>query len=280
MYRAKKDGRNNYSFFTEEMLNISKRTLQLSNALHHALSRQEFYLVYQPQISLKTGEIIGTEALLRWQHPELGNISPAEFIPVAENNGLISSIGEWVLLSAAKQLKEWIDRGMSPMIMAVNLSAVQFNNPKLPELVEQILNSTGLQPEYLELELTETATMSNPQVAVSIMNKLYELGIKMSIDDFGTGYSSLSYLKKFKIYKLKIDRSFVHDISTNPEDKAIVGAIIHMAQSLGLQTIAEGVEEIEQIEYLRSQGCDEVQGYYYSKPLLVEQIEQLYLKKK
>lgn len=272
MYRAKQEGRNTYCFFTEEMQINSQRNLTLSNALHTALERNEFYLVYQPQLSIIDQKVIGAEALLRWKHPQLGSISPAEFIPIAEDNGLIQSIGEWVLRTAILQAKQW--NRTAPIIMAVNISAVQFRNPNLPQLITKILNETGLSPEFLELELTEGVAMHDPKTAIEMMNNLHELGIRMSIDDFGTGYSSLSYLKKFNIYKLKIDQSFVRDISTDPEDKAIVGAIIQMAHSLDMQTIAEGVETIGQLEYLREQGCNEVQGYYYSKPLLPEEFEQ------
>lgn len=276
MYRAKEEGRNTYSFFTKEMQTVSTRNLQLSNALYHALERNELYLVYQPQVSLKSGHIVGAEALLRWEHPEFGVVSPAEFIPIAENNGLILPIGEWVMRTAVHQLKEWINSGIPPLIMAVNLSAVQFRHANLPNLVTRILDEAGLPPEYLELELTEGVAMHNPQAAINTMSNLHGRGIRMSIDDFGTGYSSLSYLKQFKIYKLKIDQSFVRDISIDSEDKAIVDAIIHMAHSLGLHTIAEGVETIEQLRYLRDQGCDEVQGYYYSKPLRAEEFETMY----
>lgn len=276
MYRAKDEGRNSYSFFTQEMQTISRRKQELSNALHQALKNNELHLVYQPQLSLKTGYLFGAEALLRWEHPELGIINPEEFIPIAENNGLILPIGEWVIRTATQQLKDWMQRGMKPIVISVNLSSLQFSHPTLPKLVTQILESTGLKPEYLELELTEGVTIRNPQGAVDIMNDLSKRGVRMSIDDFGTGYSSLNYLKKFKIYRLKIDKSFVRDISTDPEDKAIVGAIIHMADSLGLNTIAEGIETIEQLDYLREQGCDEGQGYYYDKPLLANEFEYLY----
>lgn len=273
MYRAKNEGRNNYCFFTPEMQANSHRILQLSNALHHALERNELYLVYQPQLCASGEHVVGAESLLRWQHPEFGTVSPGEFIPVAEENGMILPIGEWVLRTAIKQAKGWIDKGSHPMIIAVNISALQFRHPNLPDLITSILEEAGLPPQYLEIELTEGIAMSNPQVAINTMNDLHERGIRMSIDDFGTGYSSLSYLKKFKIYKLKIDQSFVHDISNNPEDKAIVSAIINMARSLELQTIAEGVETLEQLKYLREQGCDEIQGYYYSKPLLPQEFE-------
>ncbi len=274
MYRAKQAGRNDYRFFTAEMQASSARNLQLVTALRHALDRKQLELYYQPQLSIHDNRIIGAEALLRWQHPELGWISPAEFIPVAEDSGMILAIGEWVLKQAVKQAKVWVKDGHNPLIMAVNLSAIQFRHPDLPNLVTRILNKVGLAPEYLELELTEGVAMNDPQGAITVMNNLHDLGIRMSIDDFGTGYSSLSYLKKFKVYKLKIDQSFVRDISTDAEDKSIVSAIISMARSLGLKTIAEGVETKEQLAYLREQGCDEVQGYYYCKPIPAAQFSK------
>lgn len=272
MYRTKQDGRNSYCFFTQEMQKLSTRTLELSNALHHALERNELYLVYQPQISLKNGNIIGAEALLRWESPLFGTVSPAEFIPIAEENGLIIPIGEWVLRTAIAQTKAWLNDAL-PIVIAINLSAIQFRQPNLSKTIAAILEENDLAPEYIEIELTEGMAMHNPQMAISIMDNLYKHGIRMSIDDFGTGYSSLSYLKKFKVYKLKIDQSFVRDISVDDDDKAIVSAIIQMAHSLGLETIAEGVETIEQLEYLKEQGCDEIQGYFYSKPLLPEQFK-------
>jgi len=275
MYRAKQEGRQCYRFFTQEMQARSARNLQLVNALHHALERDQLQVYYQPQVAMQNGHVIGAEALLRWQHPELGMVSPAEFIPVAEGSGLILSIGEWVLRSAVRQAKTWIDEGFGPLIMAVNLSAVQFRHPDLPELITRILDEEGLPHEYLELELTEGVAMHNPQGVIAVMNNLHERGVRMSIDDFGTGYSSLSYLKKFKVYKLKIDQSFVRDISTDPEDKAIVSAIISLAKGLGLKTIAEGVETAGQLAFLREQGCDEMQGYLFSKPVPVEQFEAL-----
>lgn len=273
MYRAKKDGRNNYRFFTQEMQLHSARTLQLENALRHAMDRHQLRLHYQPQLSLQDGHIIGAEALLRWQHPEMGEISPAEFIPVAEASGQILQIGEWVLRSAIHQLKSWMDSGMEPMVIAVNISAVQFRHANLPALVTQILEEEKLSPQYLELELTESVAMDDPLAAITVMSNLHERGVRMSIDDFGTGYSSLNYLKRFQVYKLKIDQSFVCDITEDPEDKAIVAAIISMANSLGMQTIAEGVETSGQLAFLRLQGCNEVQGYYFSKPLPVDEFE-------
>lgn len=273
MYRVKQASHNGYCFFTQEMQSHSARMLQLGNALHFALERGEMALHYQPQISLQDGHLVGAEALLRWQHPELGSISPAEFIPLAEDNGQILAIGEWVLRTAVTQLKRWLDAGMRPMVVAVNLSAVQFRHPNLLAMVTQILDETGLPAGYLELELTEAMAMDNPLAAIVQMNQLHERGVRMAIDDFGTGYSSLSYLKKFRVYKLKIDQSFVHDLSDDADDKAIVTAIINLASSLGLKTIAEGVETAAQLAFLRLQGCDEVQGYYFSKPVPVAAFE-------
>jgi len=267
MYRAKQEGRQGFCYFTAEMQQRSARHLSLVNALRLALERDQLSVHFQPQIAINNGAIVGAEALLRWTHPALGRISPAEFIPAAEESGLIMPIGEWVLRHAVRQAKYWLQDGLPPLVMAVNLSAIQFRHPDLPDLVSRILDEEGLAPEYLELELTEGVAMHDPKGVIAIMHDLHERGVRMSIDDFGTGYSSLSYLKKFKVYKLKIDQSFVRDISTDAEDKAIVGAVIRMSQSLGLLTIAEGVETPAQLAFLREQGCDEVQGYYYSKPL-------------
>ena len=267
MYRAKQTGRNAYRFFTTEMQAQSTRALQLENALSRALEHKQLHLVYQPQVSLRDGRVVGAEALLRWTHPTLGHVSPAEFIPVAEDSGLILPIGEWVLRTAARQLQVWQAAGLSMPLVAVNLSAVQFRQANLPDLVSTILDEVGLPPQCLELELTESVAMGDPVGAITIMDELHRRGVRMSIDDFGTGYSSLSYLKRFQVYKLKIDQSFVRDITDDPDDKAIVGAIIGLARSLGFQTIAEGVETPGQLEFLREQGCDEVQGYFFSKPL-------------
>jgi diguanylate cyclase (GGDEF)-like protein len=273
MYRAKQEGRDCYRYFTAEMLAQSARNLQLANALRQAVQRNQLEIYYQPQVSIHDQRIIGAEALLRWTHPDLGPISPAEFIPAAEDSGLILSIGEWVLRHAVRQAKSWRQEGLPPLIMAVNLSVVQFRHPDLPNLITQILDEEGLPPEYLELELTEGGAMDSPPSAMAVMDKLHERGVRMSIDDFGTGHSSLSYLKKFKVYKLKIDRSFVRDISTDPEDRAIVTAIIQLANNLGLQTTAEGVETAGQLAFLQEQGCNEVQGYYYSIPLPADQFK-------
>ncbi len=271
MYRAKNSGRNSYRYYTEEMQAKSARNLMLENALRRAMEQNQLAVNYQPQINISTGKLIGAEALLRWHHPELGLISPTEFIPIAEDSGQIYKIGAWVLRTAIQQLKFWIDAGIPPMIIAVNLSALQFRHAGLPDLITSLLNEIGLPAQYLELELTESVAMDEPLEAIAVMDNLHGRGVRMSIDDFGTGYSSLNYLKKFKIYKLKIDQSFIRDINTDPEDKAIVTAIINMAHSLGFQTIAEGVETAEQLDFLRIHNCDEVQGYYHSKPLSTEQ---------
>ena len=274
MYRAKGDGRNSYRFFTTEIQARSDRTLLLDNALRRALERNQLSLHYQPQISMSSGQTVGAEALLRWTHPELGSISPAEFIPIAESSGLILPIGEWVIRTAVTQLARWIAAGMAPLTMAVNLSSVQFRHADLPQLVTSILEEAALPAELLELELTEGVSMTNPLSAIAVMDDLHRRGVRMSIDDFGTGYSSLSYLKRFQVYKLKIDQTFVRDITEDPDDKAIVGAIISLAHSLGLKTIAEGVETEGQLAFLQDRGCDEVQGYYFSRPLPTEAFEQ------
>jgi len=266
MYRAKQNGRNSYQFFTTEMQIHSSRTLQLENALRRALERDQLQLHYQPQQSLASGKVVGVEALLRWQHPELGQVSPAEFIPVAETSGLIQSIGEWVLRTAVLQAKQWLDQGLPAAAMSVNLSAVQFRHPDLPELVAQILAEVQLPPHHLVLELTESAALHDPLAAIAVLERLHQQGVRISIDDFGTGYSSLSYLKRFHAYQLKIDQSFVRDITDDPEDRAIVSAIINMARSLGMTTLAEGVETQAQLSLLREQGCDEIQGYFFCRP--------------
>lgn len=267
MCRAKRGGHGTYRFFTQDMRVAAARTLQIENALRRALEHGQLQLYYQPLIDLQSGRVIGAEALLRWQHTELGAVAPAEFIPVAEASGLVSAIGEWALRNAVRQLRIWIDAGLPALSMAVNLSAAQFHHADLPALASEILAGAGLSAEHLELELTEGAAMQDPQRAIAVMADLHARGIRVSIDDFGTGYSSLSYLKRFRAHKLKIDQSFVRDISEDPDDKAIVGAIIHMANSLGLRTIAEGVETEAQLAFLRQQGCDEAQGYLFSRPL-------------
>jgi len=267
MYEAKQGGRNSFRLFTPQMQQRSERQLLLVSALRRAVDNGELMLHYQPQVSLKDGKIIGVEALLRWQHLKLGMLSPAEFIPLAEESGLIVPIGEWVLHTAVRQMKTWMQAGLPPMTVAVNLSAIQLRQQNLPQLITKILEDAKLPAEYLELELTESVAMKDPEMAASMMDELHKCGIRMVIDDFGTGYSSLAYLKRFRSYKLKIDQSFVRDIASDPEDEAIVDAVISLAKSLNLRTIAEGVETEQQLHFLREKGCEEVQGYYFCRPL-------------
>jgi EAL domain-containing protein (putative c-di-GMP-specific phosphodiesterase class I) len=244
--------------------------------LRSALSmRNEFVLHYQPQVDLKTGRIVGMEALLRWKHPELGMVPPSRFIGIAEETGLIVPIGAWVMRTAAAQNKAWQDAGLGLLRVAVNLSARQFGAADLVSGIERVLEDTGLDPACLELELTESLFMSDVTPAVELLHRMKALGVQLSIDDFGTGYSSFSYLSRFPIDVLKIDRSFVNDIHIDANDAAIVASIIALAHNLRLSVIAEGVETAEQLDYLRHQGCDEMQGYYFSRPLPVHEFEQL-----
>ena len=273
MYRVKQHGRHGYCFFTADMQEKAARKLQLVNELRYALDRNQLALHYQPQISLHSEVLVGAEALLRWTHPDLGIVSPAEFIPAAEESGLILPIGEWALRQAAKDLSNWLANGLRPIVVAVNISAVQFRDPGLPDLITRALADENLSPTSLEVELTEGVAMNDSPHVIAMMDAIHERGVRMSIDDFGTGYSSLSYLKKFKVYKLKIDQSFVRDLTTDPGDRAIVVAIIHMAKRLGLHTIAEGVETDEQQAFLREQGCDEGQGYNFSRPITADQFQ-------
>ncbi|HEY6611757.1 MAG TPA: EAL domain-containing protein [Pseudomonas sp.] len=268
MHRVKQEGRNGYRFFTAEMQSRSARILQLESALRQALASRELHLCFQPQVALADGRLVGAEALLRWTHPQLGVISPAEFIPIAEGSGLILPIGEWVLRSAARQMKHWLDQGYpQPMTVAVNLSMAQFRHPGLIKLVADVLQETGLPAHCLELELTESVAMHDPAAAIEVVQHLRALGVLLSIDDFGTGYSSLSYLKQFEVHKLKVDQSFVRHISEDGHDQSIVRAILGMARSLGMLTIAEGVETAAQLAELERLGCDEVQGYLLGRPL-------------
>jgi len=267
MYQAKEDGRNTYRFFTQIMQQRASRLMLIENALRTALSRNELSLNYQPQVCTTTGRIVGAEALIRWTHPELGVISPIEFISVAEQSGQILNLSRWVLRSALEYLKSVLEQGYAPFVMAVNLSAVDFQQVDLPEQVMKIVEEVNVSSEFLALELTESVAMANAEMAIEMMSKLTANGIKIAIDDFGTGYSSLSYLKKLNASKVKIDQSFVRELTNNDEDKAIVKAIISLAHSLGLKAIAEGVETEEQLAFLKAEGCDEIQGYYFSKPL-------------
>ena len=267
MYRAKEQGKNNYQFYSAQMNIHTVERLAMESDLRRALEREEFLLHYQPKVDLGTGAISGTEALLRWRHPLRGLVPPAEFIPLAEETGLIVPIGQWVLQTACAQNKVWQGEGLPHLRVAVNLSALQFSQESLPQDVARVLASTGLDAASLELEITESMVMRDAAQAVKLLDELKRMGVHLSIDDFGTGYSSLSYLKRFPIDSVKIDRSFVRDLPADADDAAITQAIIAMAHSLRLKVVAEGVETEPQEQLLRKQGCDEMQGYYYCKPL-------------
>ena len=266
MFHAKEKGRNNYQFYTNSMSATTFERLSMENALRRALERKEFQLYYQPKIELETNRAIGLEALLRWNHPDMGMVSPLDFIPLAEESGLIVPIGEWVLRTACEQMRYWQNSGMEPLRVAVNLSACQLRQAMLTQLVRRILDETGIAPRWLELELTESVIMDDIQNSSVVLRELKNMGVHISMDDFGTGYSSLSLLKRLPLDTLKIDQSFVRDITTDPDDAAIVDAIISLAHNLRHRVIAEGVESQEQLDYLRSRRCDEVQGFLYSKP--------------
>jgi diguanylate cyclase (GGDEF)-like protein/PAS domain S-box-containing protein len=272
MYSAKDNGRNNFMFFTADMNKQAMERLRLENALRMALHHGELFLVYQPQMEIATGQIVGLEALLRWKHPELGLVPPDRFIRIAETSGLILPIGEWVLKTACLQATKWQDAGLTAVPVAVNVSAVQFRHEEFCERVRTILRETGLAPNYLELELTESLLLANADVTLSVLEKLKSMGVALAIDDFGTGYSSLSYLRRFPVGKLKIDRSFIKDLGVNQGDAAITTAIISMAKSLNLKVIAEGVETEEQMSFLRERECGGIQGFYFSKPLSVDEV--------
>jgi diguanylate cyclase (GGDEF)-like protein len=271
MYRAKEAGGNSYCFFDPRMNVEILENLALRNGLKGALARQEFVLHYQPQIELATGRVVGAEALIRWLHPQLGIVPPGRFIPVAEESGLIVPIGAWVLDEACRQAVAWQQQGLPPLTLAVNLSAVQFKRDDLQETITHALRASGLDPRYLELELTESILIHDAAGVLETVQTLKQLGLKLSIDDFGTGYSSLSYLKRLAVDKLKIDQSFVRDLATDPEDAAIVQAVIQMARSLKLATIAEGVEDAAMLASLRNFQCDEAQGYHFARPMPAEE---------
>jgi len=275
LHRAKHGGRNHYMFYTQEMQIRSGRNLVLEIALRHAIERGELQLHYQPQISLLDGRITGAEALLRWRNPDLGIVSPAEFIPITEDSGQILQIGTWVLRTAITQLRDWLTAGITPFSLAVNISSTQFRHPNLPGLIGKILQENQLEARHLELELTERVAMDDPLAAIAIMNELHDLGVRISIDDFGTGYSSLNYLKRFRAHKLKIDQSFVRDLADDADDQAIVKSVIHLANSLGIETIAEGVETSQQLAFLQQHGCQEAQGYFFSPPVPADQFTAL-----
>ena len=272
MYHAKEHGRNRYQFYSEGLGERALQRLTLETELRKAIELQAFTLHYQPQIEIDSGRVIGVEALLRWRHPRLGAIAPKEFIPLAEETGLIVPLGTWTLRTACRQAKSWLEAGVGPLRMAVNVSNVQLRQPSFVGQVREILAETQLPPEYFELEITETTAMSNPEVTAARLRELRAMGIQIAIDDFGTGYSSLNYLKSFPLTRVKIDRVFITDLLSNSEDAAIVGAIIAMARSLQLCVVAEGVENDAQLEHLRREKCDEMQGFLASPPLPAEDV--------
>jgi diguanylate cyclase (GGDEF)-like protein/PAS domain S-box-containing protein len=272
MYGAKDSGRNSFRFFAEDMNVQAVERLTLENSLRLALGKKELFLVYQPQMEVAAGRITGLEALLRWQHPGLGLVPPDKFIRIAENSGLIIPIGEWVLRTACSQARKWQEEGLPNMAVAVNVSAVQFRQEGFCELIRSVLRETGLAAQYLELELTESLLLANADVTLSVLRELKSMGLTLAIDDFGTGYSNFTSLRQFGVSKLKIDRSFIRDVATKPDDAAITTAIISMAKSLNLKVIAEGVEDEAQMLFLRAHHCDEIQGYYFSKPLAVDKV--------
>lgn len=276
MYRAKQQGRNNYQLYTPAIGTKAFERLALETSLHKALERDEFRMYYQPQIDLKTGRIVSMEALIRWQHPELGLVTPGEFIPLAEETGLICPIGAWAIEAATRQNYQWQLAGLPPIGMAVNLSARQFHQQNLLQEIAHILSQTQLSPCYLELEITESIAMEDVDLTISLLHGFHGMGIGIALDDFGTGYSSLSSLKHFPLDKLKIDRSFIQEVTTQPHDAAIIQAILTLGHGLKLEVIAEGVETLEQLKFLKSVNCNTAQGYLFSKPVPVEIATELY----
>jgi diguanylate cyclase (GGDEF)-like protein/PAS domain S-box-containing protein len=275
LYHAKDSGRNNYLFFTQRMNLAAIERMVLENGMRAALDRNEFVLHYQPQIELDTGTLVGFEALIRWQHPERGLLHPARFIPLAEESDLIIAMGNWVTREACRQNAEWQKAGLQAVPVSVNLSARQLVNRSLTKTVQTILSETGLAARYLELELTETMLMDSAGTPVNVIAELADHGVSFAIDDFGTGYSNLGYLRRFPIHRLKIDQSFVRGITQNQGDPAIVRAVLGLARNLNLKVLAEGIENVEQLEFLRAEGCDEIQGYLIGKPLPAEEFAKV-----
>jgi len=275
MYRAKENGRNNYQFFKTDLNDRAVERIMLENDLHHALQRNELALHYQPQMNLQTGAIVGVEALLRWRHPQRGLIPPTQFIPIAEECGSIVSIGRWTLREACRQGFQWQCAGLQSLRIAINVSAVELRSKDFVAGVRDILFETGLESRYLELELTETFLMQDAKATAAVLNDLKALGIQLALDDFGTGYSSLSYLKSFPIDTLKIDKSFVHTVTSNDDDASIVSAVISMGTSLHMRVVAEGVETQAQLNFLRTHGCTEGQGTFFSQPVSANELAQL-----
>jgi diguanylate cyclase (GGDEF)-like protein len=274
MYHVKKSGRSNFAFFTPEMSNFFPKRLALESELRAALEKNQLVLHYQPKVDMRSGGIVGVEALVRWQHPQRGLIAPSEFIPFAEETGLIVPLGRWVLREACRQNRAWQDLGLANLVVGVNISGVQFQQRDLVETVASALEASGLAARHLELEITESVVMQNAPEAIIMLDELHRMGVGLSIDDFGTGYSSLNYLKRFPIDTLKIDQSFIRDISSDSDDAAIVQAIIALAHGMRLRVVAEGVETNGQLEFLRALGNDQYQGYLYSRPLPAHEMER------
>lgn len=278
--RAKEQGGNNYQFYTAGGTTRALKQLVLESNLRGALEREEFIVHYQPQVRIPDFHLVGMEALVRWRHPSLGLLYPSEFVPLAEDSGLIIALGDWVMRNACSQNMAWQDKGLAPMRLSVNFSARQFQQPSFIASVAEILKETNLDPRWLELELTESSIMKEPEQAIEKLHELKLMGIKVAIDDFGTGYSSLNYLKRFPIDTLKIDKTFVSDVCKDPHDTAIVRAIINLGHALDLTVIAEGVETQEQLQYLSSLGCDVVQGFLFSKSLTAAAFEELLIEQR
>ena len=278
MYRAKEEGRNHFQFYTYGMNAATVERLTLENDLRRAVERHELLLHYQPQLDIATGQITGMEALVRWQHPDLGLVPPARFIPIAEETGLIAPIGQWVLKTACAQTQAWVEAGYPPVTVSVNLSSRQFHQEDTLRTVTDTLRESGLDPRQLVVEITESSLMKNPDDGVVTLNLLHNMGVGMSIDDFGTGYSSLGHLKRFPLETLKIDRSFVDDVTENPEDAAIVRAILAMAHSLNIKVVAEGVETEKQLQFLKEAGCDGAQGFHIGRPMPSPEFAEQFLK--
>jgi diguanylate cyclase (GGDEF)-like protein len=275
MYRAKAAGRNGFQLYDPSMNAQALQRLQMEVQLRRALERDEFVLYYQPRVTAATGRIVGAEALIRWQHPERGLLAPGEFIPLAEDTGLVIPIGEWVIEAACRQIAAWQAQGQEPVRVAVNLAATHLRQGDLPGRVADALHRHGVASGRLEIEVTESILLVDPELSARVARELRDMGVHLSIDDFGTGYSSLGYLKRLPIATLKIDRSFVRDLGVDPDDEAIVGAIVALAHSLKLKVVAEGVETASQLGFLKSLGCDEYQGYLMSPPVKAEDFSQL-----
>lgn len=270
MYHAKEQGRNGYQFYSQSIHQLALERFALERDLRKTLERGGFHLEYQPKVAMRDTALTGVEALVRWEHPERGRVNPADFIPLAEETGLIVPLGEWVLRTACEQMTKWMEAGIPPFIMAVNCSAIQLVRTDMASVIKSALDATGLNPAYLEIELTESLLLQNVEEGIAILQALKDLGLHVSIDDFGTGFSSLSYLKRLPVDKLKIDQSFIKDLTTDPGDAAIVTSMITLAHNLDLTVVAEGVETREQLGFLRAERCDEIQGYLISRPLTAD----------